>query len=189
MSADSPIISGVEQVNMTWASPVNVDSESLSDDLDRNTVTRLSSPDRSWLSNSTDVMPRVSADGSDISPWSAGDETGSYPLAVASTGQFSSYFAGKPSPLVSDSSDAVQNEHPLAAIDSVNDAATDATDTEPVLSESIDHVIERSPESARLIGAGHRKQNFLENYEALLSQLWFILTRICLHNGVVFALY
>ncbi len=162
MNADSPIMAGVEQVNMTWASPVNSSIGNTDDKLKRNTLTLLSSSNGSWLSDSTDVMPRVSANGNNISPWPAGDETASYPLAVASTGQFSSYFAGKPSPLVSESSGAEPNEapsfldDPVEAIDSVNDAASDAKDTEPepVLSESIDNVIERSPESARLIVFG-----------------------------------
>jgi len=166
MNGDSPIMSGVEQVNMTWASPVNLVAEESGDESARETLTLLSSSDRSWLSSSTDVMPRISADGSDVSPWSVEGETASQPLAIASTGQFNSFFAGKPSPLAaiaqeSDDSDAPNSgEDPAAAINSVSNVATDADGSEseqdatPTLSESIDNVIERSPESARLIVFG-----------------------------------
>ena len=171
MNSNSPIMAGVEQVNMTWASPVNVVADEPADDEStdesaRETLTLLSSSDRSWLSSSTDVMPRISADGSDVSPWPVEAETASYPLAIASTGQFNSFFAGKASPLVaiaqeSDEADASTTaEEPVAAIDSVNSVDTNADGTEseqdatPTLSESIDNVIERSPESARLIVFG-----------------------------------
>jgi len=166
MNGVSPIMAGVEQVNMTWASPVNVKANRSDDESSRETLTLLSSSDRSWLSSSTDVMPRINADGSDISPWTVEGETASHPLAIASTGQFNSYFAGKSSPLVTDakeSNDANTSstgEDPAAAIESVNDVATNADGSEseqdatPSLSESIDAVIERSPESARLIVFG-----------------------------------
>ena len=168
MNTESPIMAGVEQVNMTWASPVNVNAENTDTQSSRDTVTLLSSSDASWLSTSTDVMPRIDADGSSVSPWTAESETASYPLAIASTGKFSSYFAGKASPLVPEAStkndaaarasnDAAPDD-PLAAIDSVNDVAADDSqseeETDPTLSESIDNVIEHSPESARLIVFG-----------------------------------
>ncbi|MBX2879716.1 MAG: Gldg family protein [Granulosicoccus sp.] len=166
MNAEDPIMAGVEQINMAWASPVNITSDKTPDEdaLERNTVTLLSSSDRSWLSDSMDVMPRIDASGGNVSPWAPEAETGSYPLAVASTGQFRSYFAGKESPLVAeqpeksdtDTSPAVKD--PIAAIDSVNEVSSDTSESEqepePTLSESIDNVIERSPESARLIVFG-----------------------------------
>lgn len=166
MNAENPIMAGVEQINMTWASPVNASAENNESEI--STVTLLSSSDRSWLSDSMDVMPRVNANDGNVSPWAPEAETASYPLAVASTGQFLSYFAGEQSPLVpeqpeqneEDTSSEVQD--PLAPIDSVNEVKSDTTDAkkeqeqepEPTLSESIDNVIERSPESARLIVFG-----------------------------------
>lgn len=166
MNDDSPIMAGVEQINMTWASPVNVVADESDDQTARETLTLLSSSDRSWLSSSTDVMPRISGDGSNVSPWSVEGETASHPLAIASSGQFNSFFAGKASPLAAiaqenDEPDASTTvEDPVAAIESVNTVATDAEsseseqDAKPTLSESIDNVIERSPESARLIVFG-----------------------------------
>ncbi len=166
MNANSPIMAGVEQINMTWASPIKVNTDSGDDELSRETVTLLSSSDQSWLSTSIDVMPRVNANGSNTSPWAPEGETASHSLAVASKGQFKSYFAGKQSPLVPEESTPEETESdstgdPIAAIDSVNEAIsnTDTADSEneesePTLSESLDTVIERSPESARLIVFG-----------------------------------
>ncbi len=166
MNGDSPVMAGVEQVNMTWASPVIAATDTSDNESVRETLTLLSSSDRSWLSSSTDVMPRITDNGSDVSPWPVEGETSSHPLAIVSTGQFTSFFAGKASPLVPEAQENEQaeatttGEDPLAAIDSVNEVPTDAEAAEseqnatPSLSESIDTVIERSPESARLIVFG-----------------------------------
>lgn len=140
---DSPIMAGVEQVNMTWASPISV-----ADDYENKQVsTLLSSSPKSWLSSSTDVMPRMDAAGNGISPWTAEGDVGSHALAVVSTGQFTSYFADKSSPLVVEveASDKATN----------NEESDDSEESESSsLSESIDSVIERSPESARLVVFG-----------------------------------
>ena len=146
MNTDNPIMSGVEQVNMTWASPVNAESRGNNN---REVTTLLSSSDRSWLSTTTDVMPRISLTGNDISPWQAEGETGSQPLAIVSSGQFESFFAGKASPLV------VEAQTPPADTDTADTANEESQDDPtPSLSESIDTVIERSADSARLVVFG-----------------------------------
>jgi len=152
MNNDTPIVAGVEQINMTWASPVTVATESADSDTTRSTMTLLSSSNGSWLSSSTDVMPRVDAAGNGVSPWPVDGETATRSLAVASKGQFKSYFAGKASPLAateSDSDDADINNTDGSA----NSEETDQP-TQPALSDSIDSVIELSPESAQLIVFG-----------------------------------
>lgn len=159
MNTDTPIMAGVDQINMTWASPVIVDAESADSDTSRSTVTLLSSSNGSWLSSSTDVMPRVDASGNGVSSWTADGETGTQPLAVASTGLFESYFAGKASPLAvteidSKEEDTVDSNGSSTDSSTVDAASENEGADQPVLSESIDNVIERSPESARLIVFG-----------------------------------
>ncbi len=170
MNGDNPILAGVEQVNMTWASPVSFSSDN--DNAERQSSVLLSSSNKSWLSTSRNIMPRIDESGRGVSPWAPEGDTGSHALAVASTGQFESFFAGKASPLVKavntsneDTQSDVNVSDGLAAVDNLaaelsSDAnatsETDdkAADEEPALSESLDAVIERSPESARLVVFG-----------------------------------
>lgn len=163
MNADNPILAGIEQVNLTWASPVKVDVAD-DDQQKRQSEVLLSSSEGAWLSSSRDVMPRADASGRGTSPWSSEGETAAQPLAVVTTGQFESFFAGKPSPLVEQpepetagGSDTTANALDKIVEDAKAGAAAAANGEEaatPALSESIDSVLERSPESARLIVFG-----------------------------------
>ena len=107
---------------MSWASPLLINEEANSL---REVTSLISSSEESWTSASMDILPRASDAG--ISAWQAEGEIGSRTLAAVVSGRFDSWFAGKPSPLM-----------PGA------DAGADADLT-------IGSVIERSPESARLI--------------------------------------
>ena len=156
ISDQSPIGAGLDQVTMAWASPIRIDDASG----ERDTMTLLSSSAGSWLSTSTDVMPRLSEDGSALSYWQAEGETGNHALAVSSTGSFNSFFAGKASPLVQDESDsdtgaqqsAQEPGNDLASgLESQTDTDGEAADADVALVDNLDTVIERSPESARLI--------------------------------------
>ena len=167
MGNNNPILADVEQVNITWASPITLEEES--DTTNRTTSILLSSSAESWLSSSTNVMPRMDSRNSRISPWEPEGETGEHALAVSVQGQFNSYFAGKPSPLAtvfeeesSDESitateaiDDLANELSGNSSSSVVDADSSESDEaeidRPSLNESIDNVIERSTGSARLI--------------------------------------
>ena len=164
MSDENPMLAGVEQINMTWSSPISIaESEGANE---RESIVLLSSSEKSWLSNSRNIMPRIDESGSGLSPWTPEGDTGSHTLAVASTGQFESFFAGKASPLVkaveklnNDTSSDENALDGLAAIDNLaaeisGDAATtpdEPVEDETLLSDSLDSVIERSPESARLV--------------------------------------
>ncbi|NND92590.1 MAG: ABC transporter permease, partial [Granulosicoccus sp.] len=89
ISDRSPVGAGLDQVTMAWASPIRIDDATG----ERDTLTLLSSSAGSWLSTSTDVMPRLSEDGGALSTWQAEGETGNHALAVSSTGSFDSFFA------------------------------------------------------------------------------------------------
>jgi ABC-2 type transport system permease protein len=131
--ADMPFAQGVPQVTVPWASPIEL-AEGVAE---RMQVTELlRSSEGSWVSDSTDVIPRFDEQG--ISAFLPEGEVGSRVLAVAIQGRFDSYFAGRNSPLL----DAAPAE----------DADADAEDSaaDPVFAS----VIEKSPESARLFIIG-----------------------------------
>ncbi len=155
ISDESPVGAGLDQVTMAWASPIRIDDATGQ----RDTLTLLSSSAGSWLSTSTDVMPRLSEDGSALSTWQAEGETGNHALAVSSTGSFDSFFAGKASPLVQAEADSdtgadsaqQPGDDPASALANQTDEDTEAGNAEVALVDNLDTVIERSPESARLI--------------------------------------
>ncbi len=134
MARDSAITSDLPQLSMAWASPIALDSERQGG----RTVTELlhSSPG-AWLSDSTDVMPRINGNGS--GSFQPEGDTGSRLLGVMTTGRFDSFFAGRPSPLLPGDTPS-GDEEPGGESEEVRAAARTAT-----------AVIERSAESARII--------------------------------------
>jgi len=60
LAQDNPITSGLPQLTMAWASPIEVDEEKNSQ---RQVITLLKSSDQSWLSESIDIMPQVGNGG------------------------------------------------------------------------------------------------------------------------------
>jgi ABC-2 type transport system permease protein len=142
LNEDVPLLGGIPQITMSWASPLTVSAG------DQITVTPLltSSPD-SWLSTDTNVMPRFDDDG--LSAFVPSGELGEQTLAVALQGRFGSYFAGQESPLIA------------AALEAAAAEAEADTDEAEAGDEPVDDglgvvssVIERSPESARLLVFG-----------------------------------
>lgn len=126
------ITAELPQLTLAWSSPITVGTA----DTSRQVTTLLQSSEGSWLSDSTDVMPALNADGS--SGFRPDGTQQSRPLAVASTGQFTSYFAGKQSPLL-----AAENRPGETAEETDADTVADGA--------VVSGVIEKSPESARLI--------------------------------------
>ncbi|MCZ6617160.1 MAG: Gldg family protein [Gammaproteobacteria bacterium] len=135
LSEDTVITSGLPQITLTWGSPIEIDVEL---NAGRNVVELLRSSSGSWLSQSTDVMPRVDDFG--VSGYAPEGETGSHLLGVLLEGRFDSYFAGKTSPLL--------------ATDEESEADEENSDVSEEVEKSslgtLSSVIERSPESARL---------------------------------------
>lgn len=95
MNRDVPLTASLNQMTMTWASPLAV---TIDNEKNIQAVELLHSSERAWLSESLDVMPKVKKDGT--SGFVPGDNPQKYLLGVALSGTFESYFKNKPSPLV-----------------------------------------------------------------------------------------
>ncbi|MDA1074428.1 MAG: Gldg family protein [Proteobacteria bacterium] len=137
LNPDAAITSGLPQITLSWASPINLD---LDKNQNREVVELLRSSEGSWLSTDTNVMPRLNDIGeTGVAP--VGEQRSAL-LGVMLTGRFDSFFAGQPSPLLEeDTDDTIDPEDP----EQVDEAAAD--DGIGVVTS----VIQRSPESARLL--------------------------------------
>ena len=134
INSDSIITADIPSITMAWSSPITVDTEKNSE----RTITELfrSSP-LSWLSTSTDIMPRFDEGG--LSPFTPEGDRASHLLGVISEGKFTSFFADKDSPLLAAEPPEVNLE------DTEEEAQTDF---------AVSSVIKQSPESARIILLG-----------------------------------
>jgi len=131
LNPNNPITSGLNQLSMAWASPITIDPAKNSQ---RKVTELLHSSDQAWLSDSLNVMPQIDASGH--SRFTPTGKRGSQLLGAISQGRFTSYFAGKESPL-------------LASDEKAKDAKGDKSDEKQ--QNVISSVIEHSPESARII--------------------------------------
>ena len=140
------ITSGINQVTMTWPSPITPDEEK---NQGRKVTSLLQSSDQAWTSDSLDIQPDFRNHGRLGFP--TGEARGRQLLAIAVEGRFNSFFKDKPHPLAAEKAPPDAEDKPSA--DDAADAATDArgeaeADTlNPVISRIIDH----SPQSARVI--------------------------------------
>ncbi|MGD2173118.1 MAG: ABC transporter permease, partial [Gammaproteobacteria bacterium] len=123
------------QLSMAWSSPISVDSDK---NKDRKITELLHSSAKSWLSDSRDIMPRISSAGGSVTYTPEGKQAPRL-LGVIAQGRFDSFFAGQESPLLS------QDQQGGARADGKDNANRKAD--EPVITS----VIEHSPESARII--------------------------------------
>lgn len=138
LNADSLITNQLPQITMAWSSPLTVDTEA---NAEREVTNLLSSSPGAWLSESTDIMPRL--EGGAVAPYQPEGDVGPQVLAAVAEGQFSSLFEGKESPLLGDDTTNTEADANAAP-------ATAAEDVEPEPGV-VTSVIERSPESARLM--------------------------------------
>ena len=135
LNPDSIITSGLPQVTLSWASPIELDAEK---NAGREVLELLKTSPQSWLSTSTDIMPKVDEQGFSVfAP--EGDQEGRL-VGLMVGGRFDSFFAGQSSPLLEEDEDAV---------DSDADNADEEAEEEDSLG-LVTSVIDRSPESARL---------------------------------------
>jgi ABC-2 type transport system permease protein len=140
---DAPTV-GLNQLTLAWASPITVDEAKAKG---RKIVRMIESSRASWVSPSTDVLPDFRSHPE--LGFAPGKDTRRQLLGVAMEGQFTSFFAGKPSPLAKDA--------PAEPEKKPEDAANphDPSQAKPEASKpSITGVIERSPDSARIILVG-----------------------------------
>jgi len=139
----SGLASGLNQVTLTWASPIEVDEQK---NKDRKVIRLLESSDQAWTSDSLNIQPDFGAYGKLGFP--AGSERGRQLLGVVVEGRFDSYFKDKPSPLVAAKKEPPKTEAETPKADtSKKDDSGKAAETPP----TITRVIDRSPESARII--------------------------------------
>lgn len=131
MNEKSGFMTGMNQLTMTWPSPILVDGAKN----EGRQITRLleSSPD-SWLSSDVTITPDFKKYGE--RGFAMGKNRSRQLLAVAIEGKFTSYFAGKPSPLET-----------AAASEQAQTKAAATEQKAPFITRQIDH----SPESARII--------------------------------------
>lgn len=134
LNREHPITSDLPQLTVPWASPIEIDKEKRGE---RKLTELLRSSERSWLSSSLDIMPRIDSRG-DASYAPEGAQKSEL-LGVIAAGRFDSYFTGKQSPLLKKPSQQ----------DSEKDAPEqDREQSDPTV---VSGIIERSPESARIV--------------------------------------
>jgi len=138
LNSDSEITADIPQVTIPWASPILLNAEK---NVARTTLPLLRSSPGSWRSRSTDVMPKMDENG--LSSFKPEGETGVNLLGVALTGRFDSFFKGKTSPLLES-----QNETAESAEKTEDATGAEVEKSEPVV---VSGIIEKSPESARLV--------------------------------------
>ena len=139
LNPDSIITSGLPQVTLAWASPIELDADK---NAGREVVELLRTSPQSWLSTSTDVTAKVTEAG--LSAFRPEGDQESRLVGVMLGGRFDSFFAGQPSPLLE------EDEEEDAGEDDAAEAAEDADAEEDDGLGVVTSVIERSPESARL---------------------------------------
>jgi len=137
LDPDNPITSSLDQLTLNWVSPITVDAKQ---NKDRKVSELVKSSAGSWTSNSLDVVPNYREYPS--TGFAVSGDHKSQVLAVALQGRFDSYYAGKESPLAAaPKPDADQGKAP------------DAKAPKPIAKsdDPVTSVIDRSPESARLV--------------------------------------
>ncbi len=134
---------GLAQMTLSWAAPISIDAAKAKD----RKVTRLIESSRgAWVSASDNIVPDFNKDPR--LGFAADGKTGRQLLGAMMEGKFASFFAGKPSPLAKDAPPPAQKDKKEQAAEQKD--AGKAKDEKP----SITGVIERSPESARIILVG-----------------------------------
>lgn len=141
LNQEHPITASLGQLTLNWASPVYLDEEK---NKERKVIELLHSSANSWVSDSINLVPDYEAHPD--TGFAVQGERKPQLLAVAVEGRFDSFFRGKDSPLAA----AAQSEENRS--DETDEAQTDSESVDESDSEArITGVIERSPDSARLI--------------------------------------
>ncbi|NJM35983.1 MAG: ABC transporter permease, partial [Rhodomicrobium sp.] len=139
---------GLSQLTLSWASPLKIDEEKAKG---RKVTKLIESSPESWVSNSHVAVPDFKAHPK--LGFEAGDKRGRQLLGAMMEGEFKSFFAGKPSPLAKDAAAADADKDKPADAANAQGAGPDKADGKDK-KPTITGVIERSPESARIILVG-----------------------------------
>jgi ABC-2 type transport system permease protein len=142
LNPDSSITAGLRQISVPWAVPIEVDAER---NRDRQVTGLLHSSAESWTSASLDLVPDF--DAYPRIGFEPGAERGRHLLAVAVQGRFDSWFKDKPSPLL-------EEPPPDESTPEPDPGPAGETDAPGEGSGRFSGVIERSPDSARIILIG-----------------------------------
>ncbi|NLX17805.1 MAG: ABC transporter permease, partial [Desulfobulbus sp.] len=145
MNRSSGLLTGIDQLSMTWASPITVDAEK---NTDRQVIRLLESSEETWLSDSLDIQPDFERFGQ--TGFARGETVGRQLLAVLLEGGFTSWFAGKPSPLLEEARQQ-QAEKEKTALKENGTGVNNAPAQEEKTAEVIGRVVERSPDAARIL--------------------------------------
>ena len=142
MAQENGITTGLNQVTLTWPSPINVDQEK---NKTRQVIRLLESSNEAWTSNNLNIQPDYNTHAQ--YGFSVGEEQDKQLLSVLVEGRFDSFFKDKPSPLtVVEEADADADIDGIAT-DETEQNEQEETEPEPAISRLID----RSPESSRII--------------------------------------
>ena len=141
MDQQSGIFSGLQQITMTWPSPLAIDKEK---NQNRRLITLLHSSDGSWLTSDTSVQPDFNTHGS--TGFAHGEKQGRQLVGVLAEGRFESYFKDKPSPLLDSTTDTTG----ASEGDGTQEGALAGAEGN-VPQQVIARMVDKSPESARLI--------------------------------------
>ena len=145
MNRASGLTTGIDQLSMTWASPIAADPEK---NRGRQVVRFLESSKESWLSDSLNIQPDFDRYGQ--AGFAQGESAGRQLLAVMVEGVFNSSFQGKTSPLIEE---ARQQQAELVR-EKEGTGPANTTEDKGGAGKKVDvigRVLERSPDSARII--------------------------------------
>lgn len=144
MNREGGLISGIDQLSMTWASPLALDAAK---NKTRRVVRLLESSPKAWLSDSMDIQPDFARFGE--TGFAQGQAAGRQLLGVMVEGAFDSWFKGKTSPLIDEARKQAQQQQEKedAIAHNGNEQPPEAV-RKP---EVIGRVLERSPDAARII--------------------------------------
>ncbi len=129
------LAAGLAQVTIDWASPLSLDAEKNN----KRQVSRfMKTSDQAWSSESLQILPNFRVHGP--LGFEPGNERQVYTLGVSVEGTFESFFKDRPSPMLADPDDKA------------SDPKKEGEDQEGAQNMAvISGVIEKSPESARII--------------------------------------
>ncbi len=140
MNRVNGLITGIDQLSMTWASPIGIDQEK---NKGRQVVRLLESSKGAWLSDSITIQPDFDRFGQ--AGFAQGESAGRQLLAVLVEGAFDSAFKGKTSPLIEEARKQQAEKKLEKQEDGLDDPAGGKKN------EVIGRVLERSTDSARII--------------------------------------
>nr|WP_320013066.1 Gldg family protein [uncultured Desulfobulbus sp.] len=144
MNRKNGLLTGIDQLSMTWASPLSIDPEINSK---RKVVPLLQSSEASWLSDRSDIQPDFRKYGE--SGFAQSKAEGRQLVGVMVEGEFDSWFKGKTSPLVANARKLAEKEKQgEAELEENGPAMQQEKEEKPAV---IGRVLEHSPDSARII--------------------------------------